>query len=97
MERVHAGEELEIEVRRMMRIFFPGLLLLVALTMFVKSVLFLVEYSPIWQDGYFHTTTVITRGDYLSGAALLLASTWAATWAWKDITRERAWRSRLEE
>lgn len=80
-----------------MRIFFPGLLLLVALIVFVMSGWFLVEYFYLWQDGYFPTTTVITRGDYLSGAALLLASTWAATWAWKDITRERAWRSRLEE
>ena len=73
-----------------MRIFFPGLLLLVSLAVFVVSGRFLVEYFHQWQNNYFPTSSsYISRGEYLAAAAVLLASTWAATWAWKEIRREK--------
>ncbi len=72
-----------------MRIFFPGLLLLVSLIVCVMCGGFLVRYYYLWEDGYFSIPTIATRGEYLFGLLLLLASTCTANWAWKEIRREK--------
>ena len=87
-----------------MRIFFPGLLLLVALIVFVISTISLCAADPTWF--YF---LEINRLYNISGATQanidasswdpgpwvlnLLLSAWAAAWAWKEIQRVKMGRA----
>ena len=83
-----------------MRIFFPGLLLLVALIVFVVSVLSACLLLPTLYDRVFETGNIHivpfhagAGHDYIweFNALLLnvLLSAWAASWAWERIRREK--------
>ena len=81
-----------------MRIFFPGLLLLVALFVFSISGWVLWTELPRASVGhqYGHLNHVAQLELILLGAALLLASACVAIWVWERIMRDRSWRSKLE-
>ena len=85
----------------MMRNFFPGLLLLVSMGMFVISACLLLRVIP-----YLYVYISTFDGAFWdNGEALMWAiyplllgmmfSIWVANWAWKEIRRERA--GRLEQ
>ena len=82
-----------------MRIFFPGLLLLVALIVFVIAGWLLFLALPNLYNEVVDSINVtggvglpIFQKDILITGSLLLnllLSSWAAAWAWKEIRREK--------
>ena len=82
-----------------MRIFFPTLLLVVALIVFVISACILFPFLPTLYDLIVDLVTrsnqgglPIYRHDEVVVVSLLLnllLSVWAAAWTWKEIQRVR--------
>ena len=82
-----------------MRIFFPGLLLFVSLIVFVICAGILVLEVPRAYEFYYvdgpgwkplpgQRDSALLQVLVLNSGVLVLV-TWAATWAWKEIRREK--------